>query len=197
MKTLNIKKLIPLALIIIAALAAILIWQGTSGAGTPTAGTPAAGTPSTAPAATVLPVTKNPITATGTAPGLTIDKAIAENNTDPQTNAAVPDRLQFTLHNTTAAPISGVEVYYTMKDAGTGQAESYYQKLDALNLAPGTATTIYFDNSTGTGHYPENKYSLYRTSTNEVKISVEAAAPGFAPATANATKAKGTGEKID
>ena len=192
MKTLNIKKLIPLALVMIAALAAVLIWQGISGAGTPTAGTS-----SSAPAATVLPVTQNPITAIGTAAGLAIGKAIAEDNTDPQTNAAVPDRLQFTLSNSTPAPITGLEVYYTMKDASTGQAESYYQKLDGLTLAPATTATIYFDNGTGPGHYPENKYSLYRTSTNEVRISIEAAAPGLAPATATATKAKGTGEKID
>ncbi|MCB5283361.1 MULTISPECIES: hypothetical protein [unclassified Arthrobacter] len=192
MKTLTLKKILPLALFVIAAVAGILIWQGTSGAGTPSAQPSSA-----APAATVLPVTKNPITATGTAPGLTISKAKAEDNTDPQTNAAVPDRLQFTLSNSTAAPLGGLEVYYTMKDAGTGQTESYYQKLDGLTLAPDTSATVYFDNGTGPGHYPENKYSLYRTSTNEVKISVEAAAPGLAPATATATKAKGTGEKID
>ena len=192
MKTLALKKILPLALIVIAAVAGILIWQGTSGAGTPSAQPSSA-----APAATVLPVTKNPITATGTAPGLTITKAKAEDNTDPQTNAAVPDRLQFTLSNSTRAPISAVEVYYTMTDSATGQTESYYRKLDGLTLAPDTSATVYFDNGTGPGHYPENKYSLYRTSTNEVKISVEAAAPGLAPATATATKAKGTGEKID
>jgi len=192
MKTLNIKKILPVALVIIAGLAAVLIWQGVAGAGTPTGQAS-----SSAPAATVLPVTKNPITATGKAPGLAIDKAIAENNTDPQTNAAVADRLQFDLSNTTAAPISGVEVYYTMKDASTGQAESYYQKLDGLTIAPHASTTVSFDNGTGAGHYPENKYSLYRTSTNEVRISIEAATSGLAPATATATKSKGAGEKID
>ncbi|MDI3195039.1 hypothetical protein QK290_11330 [Pseudarthrobacter sp. AL07] len=192
MKTLTLQKILPLALVVIAALAAILIWQGTLGAPTPSA-QPS----STAPAATVLPVTKNPIATTGTAPGLTISKAKAEDNTDPQTNAAIPDRLQFTLSNSTPAPISSIEVYYTMTDSATGQTESYYQKLDGLTLAPDTSATVYFDNGNGPGHYTENKYSLYRTSTNEVKISVEAAAPGLAPATATATKAKGTGEKLD
>lgn len=195
MTTPALKKILPLALIAIAILAAILIWQGASGPGSPPAGS--TGTAAAGPAATVLPVTKNPITATGTAPGLTISKAKAEDNTDPQTNAAVPDRLQFTLSNSTPAPLTGLEVYYTMKDTTTGQTESYYQKLDGLTLAPDSSATVYFDNGTGPGHYPENKYSLYRTSTNEVKINVEAAAPGLAPATATATKAKGTGEKID
>jgi len=192
MKTPALKKILPLALIVIAALAGILIWQGTSGAGAP-----APGASSAVPAATVLPVTKNPITNTATTPGLTVTNAIAENNTDPQTNAPVPDRLQFTLANSTPGTLSGLEVYYTMKDTTTGQTESYYQKLDGLTLAPNTSATVYFDNGTGPGHYPENKYSLYRTSTNEVKINVEAAAPGLATATATATKAKGTGEKID
>ncbi|GAC1452652.1 MAG: hypothetical protein PVSMB10_09630 [Pseudarthrobacter sp.] len=185
------KKFLPLFLIIVAAAAAILIWQGTPGT------TPSAQPSSAAAAPTVLPVTTNPIKVTGSKPGINISNAMAENNTDPQTNAPVADRLQFTLTNSTTAPISGLEVYYTMKDSTIGQTESYYNKLDGLTLTPGQNTTIYFDNGTGTGHYPENKYSLYRTSTNEVQISVEAAAPGFAPATATATKAKGTGEKID
>jgi len=186
------KKFLPLALIIVAAVAAILVWQSTLGTTTPSA-QPS----STAAAPTVLPVTTNPIKVTGSKPGINISNAIAENNTDPQTKAPVADRLQFTLTNSTTAPISALEVYYTMKDSTTGQTESYYQKLDGLTLAPGQNTTMYFDNGTGTGHYPENKYSLYRTSTNEVRISIEAAAPGFAPATATATKATGTGEKID
>ncbi len=186
------KKILPLALIIIAAIAAIVIWQTTLGTTAPSA-QPS----STATAPAVLPVTSNPMTTTGTEPGLEIAQAMAENNTDPQTGAAVADRLQFTLTNASTAPVNNLEVYYTMKDSTTGQTESYYHKLDGLTLAPGKSTTVYFDNGTGPGHYPENKYSLYRTSTNEVQIRIEAAAPGFAPAAATATKAQGTGEKID
>lgn len=151
----------------------------------------------TAPAATVLPATSNPIPTTGTKTGLTITGAIAENNTDPTTKAPVPDRIQFTLTNTTAQPMTGLQAYYTMKDAATGKAESYYQALDGITLGPGQSQTIYFDNGTGTGHYPENKYSLYRTSTNQVTITIEAAAAGYAPTLATAVKSPGTGEKLD
>ncbi|QOI65576.1 hypothetical protein IG195_19365 (plasmid) [Arthrobacter sp. TES] len=84
-----------------------------------------------------------------------------------------------------------------MKDTTTGATEAYYQKLDGLTLTPGQGTTIYVDNGTGPGHYPENKYSLYRSSPNEVTINIEAAAPGYAPAQGTATKAQGTGEKTD
>ncbi len=130
-------------------------------------------------------------------PGLEIAQAMAENNIDPQSGAAVADRLRFTLTNASTAHVNNLDVHYTMKDSTTGQTESYYHKLDGLTLAPGKSTTVYFDNGTGPGHYPENKYSLYRISINEVRIRIEAAAPGFAPAAATAVKAQGTEEKID
>lgn len=150
-----------------------------------------------AAATTVLPVTANPMKTTGTKTGLTITGALAENNVDPKTKAAIPDRLQFDLGNTSSAPVSGLEVYYTMKDTVTGKAESYYQKLDGVTLAPNQHETIYFDNGTGAGHYPENKYSIYRNSTNQVDITITADATGYAAATGTATKAAGTGEKVD
>lgn len=134
---------------------------------------------------------------TGTKTGLTITDARAEDNVDPQSKAAVPDRLQFTLTNTTTASMTGLDVYYTMKDTKTGANESYYQKLDGLTLAPGQKENVYFDNASGPGHYPENKYGLYRSSTNQVTITVLADAAGYASATATATKAPGTGEKLD
>ena len=67
----------------------------------------------------VYPTTTNPITATGTKTGLTITDVMAENNVDPTTKAALADRLQFTLTNTSTAPMTGLEVYYTMKDTTT------------------------------------------------------------------------------
>lgn len=192
MKKPKTKKLLPLAAVLVAALIALGIWAFAGGGGAPSA------QPSTAASApAVLPVTANPITNTGTKPGLTITAAIAENNVDPKTQAPVADRLQFTLTNTTSTPMTGLEVYYTMKDTTTGKTESYYQKLDGLTLAAGKGETIYFDNGTGTGHYPENKYSLYRSSTNQVNISIETSTSGFAPATATAVKSPGTGEKLD
>lgn len=178
-----------------AALAAGLIALGSLAAcGSSTPATPP---PASASAVTVLPVTANPMKTSGTKPGLAVSGALAENNVDPKTKAAVADRLQFDLTNTTKTPMTGLDVYYTMKDTKTGKTESYYQKLDGLTLAPGQKETIYFDNASGPGHYPENKYSLYRNSTNEVTIAIVADATGYATATATATKSPGTGEKLD
>lgn len=185
------KFLIPLAAVLAALVIGITIWQTSSG------GSPGAPPPAAASAPTVLPVTTNPISGTGTKTGLSITGAMAEDNVDPATKAAIGDRIQFTLTNSTGNPMTGLEIYYTMKDTTTGATESYYQKLDGLALSPGQGTTVYFDNGNGTGHYPENQYSLYRSSGNEVTISIEAAAPGYAPAHATATKAKGAGEKSD
>ncbi|MDQ6740699.1 MAG: hypothetical protein M3021_10150 [Actinomycetota bacterium] len=187
------KQLLRPAAIVIAA----LITLGSLAACSSTNGAPSGQPAATSSAATVLPVTSNPMTTTGTKPGLTITGAIAENNVDPKTKAPIPDRLQFTLTNTTPTPMTGLQVYYTMKDTTAGKSESYYQKLDGLTLAAGQSETIYFDNGTGPGHYPENKYSLYRNSTNKVTITIEAGAAGYATATGTAVKSPGTGEKLD
>ena len=182
-----------------AALTAALLALGSLAAcGSSTPPTPPGSSASVSAAgATVLPVTTNPMDTSGTKPGLTLTGAKAEDNVDPQSKAAVPDRLQFNLTNTTTTPMTGLDVYYSMKDTKPGKSESYYQKLDGLALAPGQEETIYFDNATGPGHYPENKYSLYRSSTNQVTITILADATGYATATGAATKAPGTGEKLD
>ena len=84
-----------------------------------------------------------------------------------------------------------------MTDVVTGQTEAYYQKLDGLSIPAGQETTVYFDNQAGPGHYPENQFSIYRSSTNEVDFAIQAAANGAKVATATAVKATGTGEKVD
>lgn len=157
--------------------------------------------PSSAPAAsssasTVLPVNSNPITNTSTTPGLAITAAAVEDNVDPA-GKPIGDRLQLTLSNTTDTTLNGLEVYYEMKDAKTGQTEAYYQALGDLTLAPKSQTTIYFDNKTGPGHYPENTFSLYRSSKNQVDFTIEVSASGVKIATATATKSTGTGETAD
>lgn len=150
-----------------------------------------------APASVVLPVPSDPIVNTATAPTLSITYAAAENNIDQATGATIADRLEMTLKNTGTTPLTGFEVYYTMTDARTGKKESYYQKLTDLILAAGQASTVYFDNKTDPRHYPENSYSIYRTSTNQVDFAIQASATGAKIATATATKSPGTGEKVD
>lgn len=168
----------------------------TSSSSAPAAGAASAPTAAASQASgQVLPVSTNPIVNTATKPGLEIKNIMVENNVDPATQQALSDQLQMNLTNTSTATQTGLEMYYLMTDSTTGKTEGYYQKLAGLTLAPGETRTIFFDGGSGNGHYPENQYSLYRTSKNEVVIDVQASAPGFAPATAQVKKAVGTGEK--
>ena len=171
----------------------------TSSASAPAASAPAdsAAAASGAPSGVVLPVASNPIVNTATASMLAITYAAVEDNVDPATGKAIDDRLQLTLKNSGSTPLSGVEVYYEMTDVVTGAKEGYYQKLDGLSIPAGQDATVYFDNTTDPGHYPENQFSIYRSSTNEVDFAIQASAPGAKIATATAVKATGTGEKVD
>ena len=161
---------------------------------TATQSTATQSTPDSSGSAQVLPVAANPIVNTASKAGLEITAAMVENNVDPATKKDMADRLQFTIKNTSSEMLSDLEVYYQMTDSTTKKTEGYYQKLTGLPLAPGAEVTVYFDNETGPGHYPENRYSIYRTSANEVVISIEVSAPGFKPAMGEAMKAVGTGE---
>ena len=172
--------------------------QTTAPGGTQTTtqgGSPSTTRTSTSVSVQVLPVAANPIVNDATQDGLQITGAMAENNVDPATKKDLTDRLQFTIKNTGTQPVSDPEVYYQMTDSTTKKTEGYYQKLTGLSVAPGAEVTVYFDNVSGPGHYPENAYSLYRTSPNEVVIAIEVSATGYKPAMGQAVKAVGTGEK--
>ncbi len=145
----------------------------------------------------VVPVKANPINNISTVEGLVIVSAAAEDNTDPATKAALTDRLQLIVKNTSTKPMANLEVYYSMTDITTKQTEGYYQKLTGLTLSAGETKTVDFDGQTGVGHYPENKYSIYRSSKNEVQFSIQISSPGFKVATSTAKKSVGTGEKVD
>jgi len=168
--------------------------SSTADASAASGATPAA---SAAPGGVVLPVASNPIVNTATDPTLEITYSMVEDNVDPATGKAIDDRLQLTLKNTGTTPLDGLEVYYEMTDVVTGAMEGYYQKLDGLSIPAGQDATVYFDNKTDPGHYPENQFSIYRSSTNEVDFAIQASAPGAKIATATAVKATGTGEKVD
>ncbi len=181
------KKIIPIVVVAVIVIGGLLTWQLTKSKKTVT---PTKNTVSTQ----VLPVSSNPIQNTSQQAGLGIAAADVENNVDPSTKQAISDRLQLTLQNTSSQSMSNLEIYYEMKDAKTGQSEAYHQTLTGLQIAPSESKTIYFDNQTGAGHYPENKYSLYRSSQNEVDFTIQVSVPGFKPATATAKKSAGTGE---
>ena len=146
--------------------------------------------------ASLLPVKTNPIQNTSTQPGLSIENAAAEDNVDPSTKQAIGDRLQITLKNSSTKTLTGFEVFYTMTDATTHASESYYLPLTDLTLPAGATTTIYFDNEKGPHHYPENRYSIYRSSTNKVDFAIQVSAKDVAIAEGAATKGAGTGEVV-
>lgn len=142
-----------------------------------------------------LPIASNPIVNTSTAPLLQVTYAAAENNVDPSTKATIGDQLELTLKNVSTKPLSGLEVYYEMTDIVTKAKEGYYQKLTGLVIGANQSTTIYFDSKPQHGHYPENQFSLYRTSPNEVDFKIWVSAKDSKIAQATAVKSTGTGEK--
>ncbi|MBI3428883.1 MAG: hypothetical protein HY050_02245 [Actinobacteria bacterium] len=143
----------------------------------------------------LIPVTKNPIVNKSSVPGLSITMATVENNVDPVTKKDLTDFLLLTVANKSSKAASGVEIFYTMKDSVSKASESYYQKLSNFTIKAGGVGILYFDNGAGVGHFPENKFSLYRSSQNEVKFSILLSAKGLKIAKAVAIKSKGTGEK--
>lgn len=190
----NKKNLIPLVAGL-ALTAGILAGCQTTTSTTPPA---PAGSVSAAPASgTVLPVASNPISNTSTAPGLSIASAAVEDLVDPATGKAMDDRLQVTLANSTSSPLTNVEIYYQMTDVTTQQSEGYYTALAGVTIPAQGETTVYFDNGTEPGHFPENMFSLYRTSTNQVDFAIQASADGVQVANATASKGAGTGEQPD
>lgn len=168
---------------------------------TTTGSAPPATTSSSSTAAptsgSALPVASNPINNTSTAPGLSIPQAAVEDLVDPTTGTAIDDRLQVTLANSTDTPLTKVEIYYQMTDVTTQQSEGYYMALNGVTIPAQGETTVYFDNGTEPGHFPENTFSLYRTSTNQVDFTIQASADGVQVATATASKGAGTGEQPD
>lgn len=145
----------------------------------------------------VVPVASNPIQNTSTQTGLSIINPVVENNTDPATGQAVADRLQFSIKNSSNQTMNNFAAYYTMTDTKTHQSENYYLKLNGLTIDAGQTETVFFDSGSGAGHYPDNQYSIYRTSKNAVDFTIEVSVPGFQPATAHAQKGPGTGDRKD
>ncbi len=187
----KLRLLVPVALV--ASLSVVALTGCQVSSPTPASSSAAAGSTTTA----VLPVNSNPIVNTSTAPGLTIVSAAAEDNVDPVTKAAIDDRLQVTLKNDTTSDLSTFEIYYVMKDVKTGQSEAYYQALTGFTLAAGATSTLSFDGETGPGHFPENTFSIYRSSKNQVDFTIEVSAAGVQVANATATKGSGAGDAAD
>ncbi|MEP7223806.1 MAG: hypothetical protein ABI783_02455 [Actinomycetota bacterium] len=168
---------------------------GTSSASSPpttkstsTATTPSAGTER------VLPVAQNPISNTSTAPGLTITKALVENNVSSDTGKAVADHLEIALENTSTKRMDQIGIYYKITDKAMGVSEGYYTALDGFTIEPGATRVVHFDSTGTTDHFPVNKYSLYYTDTNALVVDVMASSPNVKLATFTVKKDAGNAE---
>lgn len=201
MKTRNI---VMIVVVVIGGLFAYSALTGTTGTKTNTATT--ATTSATSNVASqsngnaqlVLPITTgNPITNNAVAPGFVIASAIVENNTDPITKQITNDHLEITLKNTSAKDITQFETYYSVKDLVANVSDAYYTKLTGFVLKAGETKTFHFDNTGQADHYPENKYSVYRTSKNAMQFDVTISAPNYKIQTITIKKDKGGTEKVD
>ncbi len=153
--------------------------------------------PGSSASSPVLPVASNPISNTSTAAGLEIDEVLVENNEDAQ-GKAVDDHLEVALANNGTSELSGFEIFYTFTDRKTGASESYYFEFPAdFTIPAGARRVAHFDDSGAVDHFPENKFSLYRTSTNAQDVEVTVSAEGVAPATTSVKKDKGGPEEAD
>lgn len=172
------------------------------GSSTPTKTASSSNTPSAQPSTAntqssgvIIPIASNPIVNNSTNPGLVITYAAVENNVDAATHNAIADQLELTLKNTSSKTLTGLEIYYEMTDIVTKAKEGYYQKLEGVVIPPNQESTVYFDGNSQPGHFPENQFSLYRSSPNEVDFKIWVSAPGLQVAQATAIKSTGTGEK--
>jgi hypothetical protein len=145
----------------------------------------------------VLPVTANPISNTATAPGLKIAQVLVENNTDPATGKDAPDHLEIALQNDGQQELSNLEVYYEITDLTTGAKEGYYRKLEGFTIPAGGTRVVHFDNTGEKDHYPDNEFSLYHLSLNELQVDVMVSAAGVAPQIASVKKDAGGDENPD
>lgn len=162
--------------------------SGGSATNVPATGAPAAG------GKTVLPVPKNPIASTATAPGLTIARALVENNVAPDTGKTTDDHLEVDLKNTSSKPLDQIEVYYTITDPAKKVSEGYYSRLGGFTIKPGETRIAHFDTTGKPDHYPVNRYSLYYTDKNALTVDVTAAAAGVKQATFTVKKDSGGAE---
>lgn len=185
-----------------------------SAAGSPTSEASPSGSPAASPEATcapvasteppaecvvaadgiVLPVAANPIVNPSTAPGLTIVQLLVENNVDPATGGDAADHLEIALRNDSSSELSGFVVYYEITDLVTGAREGYCSALAGFTIPAGGERVAHFDRTGAPDHFPDNEFSLYHASLDEMQFDVTVSATGVAPQTASVTKDAGGNE---
>jgi hypothetical protein len=137
-----------------------------------------------------------PAASTGDA-GFSIVEVLVENNFDLMTNKAADDHLEISLKNSSAKEVSGVSVYFTIKDLVTLDEQSYILPLTDFVLAAGETKAVHIDTTSDAGRFAANPNSLYYTSQNEMQVDVTVSADGFQAATGGIKKDAGGPEEND
>lgn len=129
--------------------------------------------------------------------GLSITKVLVEDNYDAALKKDAPDHLELTLSNTSQQAVSGLSLYYTIKDLVTMAEQSYLLPLTDFVLGPGETKAVHIDTSGEMGHYAANPNSLYYTSQNEMQVDVMVSTTGYQAALGGIKKDAGGPEEAD
>jgi hypothetical protein len=145
----------------------------------------------------------NTIAQTGKAGGPAIAAAKVEDNFDPVTKKDVADHLEITLMNPGTSLVTGLQVYFTIRDDKTLRTESYSRNFTAFKLKPGVASVLHLDVAgaldagAASEHFRFNPNSMLYKSANAKTVTIQVAAPGYAPSSITVKKDAGTAEKAD
>jgi hypothetical protein len=145
----------------------------------------------------------NPIAQVGKPGGPAIAAAKVEDNFDPVTKKDVADHLEITIMNPGNANLTGLQVYFTIRDDKTLRTESYVRNLTAFKLKAGTATVLHFeiggalDANAPTDRFRANPNSMLYKSANAKTLVIQVASAGYAPSSVTVKKDAGTAEKAD
>ena len=139
---------------------------------------------------------ENPIAQTGNPNGFTFTAKV-EDNFDPVTKKDVSDHLELEVKNISEAALTDFVIFYSLKDEGTGKAESYYKPLPGLVINKGETIAVNFDDTGMAGRFRDNPNSSYHKSENAKTFSVQLAAAGYAPVQVEFKKDKGGAEQAD
>ena len=138
-----------------------------------------------------------PIDMTGAAAPFAIKEALVENNYDYAAKKDATDHLELLVTNSGSTDLTGLSIYYSMKDADTGKVEGTFRKLDGFTVPAGGEARIHFDDGTVAGHFRANPNSIYITSQAAKTITFVLKADGLAPVSMDVAKDKGGAEAAD
>ena len=139
----------------------------------------------------------NPIDMSGTTAPLAIKEALVENNYNYIAKKDATDHLELLVSNSGNKPLTGLSIYYSIKDAETGKVEGTFRQLSGLSIPAGGEARIHFDDGMLSGHFRANPNSIYITSQAAKSISVVLKTDGVAPVNVDIAKDKGGAEAAD